>query len=396
MSRALERLREFFSGRNVTIGTAGLAALVSANAVQAAPAGLSAAISAAALLPGAAASASTAIAATKIIAMTTLQKITIAAAFVALAGTGIYEARQASQMREQNQVLQQQQAPLAAQIQKLQRERDDATNRLAALTEQLASARKNPSEVLKLRGEVGTLQQEKIIAGGKSALSKITANPETRKALRDQEKLGMASIYSDLAKNLKLTPEQTAQFNDLLTDHIMDGIDLITQALHDNRTRAEIDKLFASQQAALHDKLQTILGPDGLAQYLDYTQNLGSSLTVSQFGGNLTGDQQAVADKKSKLLQAMQEATQSALTSASLPADYQLVPTLHLANIASEDEATQSLQLLDNIYGQVADRATNFLDLGELAKFQEFRANAIKNNQATLLMNRKLMAPISQ
>ena len=40
VSRAVERLREFFSKRNVTIGASGLAVLISANAVQAAPIGL--------------------------------------------------------------------------------------------------------------------------------------------------------------------------------------------------------------------------------------------------------------------------------------------------------------------------------------------------------------------
>src|SRR5664280_1834630 len=40
VSRAVEQLREFFSKRKVTIGTSGLAVLISANAVHAAPAGL--------------------------------------------------------------------------------------------------------------------------------------------------------------------------------------------------------------------------------------------------------------------------------------------------------------------------------------------------------------------
>src|ERR1017187_2374728 len=42
VSRAVERLREFFSKRKVTIGASGLAVLISANAVQAAPIGLAA------------------------------------------------------------------------------------------------------------------------------------------------------------------------------------------------------------------------------------------------------------------------------------------------------------------------------------------------------------------
>ncbi len=159
VSRAVERLREFFSKRNVTVGASGLAILISANAVQSAPVGLALTICTA-TLAGTAISASTIIAATKTIAMTTLQKTIITAVLTAVAGTGIFEAHQASQLREQNQMLQQQQAPLAEQIQQLQRERNDATNRLASLLAENQHLKENPNqnELLKLRGEVTRLQ----------------------------------------------------------------------------------------------------------------------------------------------------------------------------------------------------------------------------------------------
>ncbi len=154
VSRAVERLRELFSKRNVTIGVSGLAAVITANAVQAAPAGLAITISAAALA-GTAASTSTVIAATKTIAMTTLQKSFVAAALTASVGTGVFEAHQASQLREQNQTLQQQQAPLAEQIMQLQNERGKATNTIAWLKQELAKNEKNNAELLRLRGELG-------------------------------------------------------------------------------------------------------------------------------------------------------------------------------------------------------------------------------------------------
>ena len=50
VSRAVERLREFFAKRGVTVGAGGLVVVISANAVQAAPVGLAAAISSAAVL----------------------------------------------------------------------------------------------------------------------------------------------------------------------------------------------------------------------------------------------------------------------------------------------------------------------------------------------------------
>jgi uncharacterized protein (TIGR03435 family) len=59
VSRAVERLREFFSKRSVTIGASGLAVLISANAVQSAPIGLAKVVATVAVAKGAAAGGST-------------------------------------------------------------------------------------------------------------------------------------------------------------------------------------------------------------------------------------------------------------------------------------------------------------------------------------------------
>src|SRR5437667_1897230 len=158
VSRAVERLREFFAKRGVTVGASGLVVVISANAVQAAPAGLAVTISIAAALAGTTIATTATATATKAIAMTTLQKTLITSTVVAAVSTGVYEAHRASQLQEQNQAFQQRQAPLVEQLGLLQRERDDATNRLASLVDELAKTKNNNIELLKLRGEVARLR----------------------------------------------------------------------------------------------------------------------------------------------------------------------------------------------------------------------------------------------
>jgi hypothetical protein len=63
--------------------------------------------------------------------MTTLQKAVVTATITVLAGAGLYEARQVARLREQLQTILQQQTPLNQQIARLQRERDNALQRLA-------------------------------------------------------------------------------------------------------------------------------------------------------------------------------------------------------------------------------------------------------------------------
>jgi preprotein translocase subunit SecD len=160
VSRAVERLREFFSKRNVAVGASGLAILISANAAQSAPIGLAAAISTAAVLAGTTVSTSTVVAATKIIAMTTLQKTIIGLTLAATVGTGIYEAHQASRLREQNQTLQQQQAPLAKQIAQLKSDNESLSNRVAQVNRMPSMSSDRLRELLKLRGQAGLLQRQ--------------------------------------------------------------------------------------------------------------------------------------------------------------------------------------------------------------------------------------------
>jgi hypothetical protein len=213
VSRAVERLREFFSKRNVTVGAGGLAVLISANAVQSAPVGLAVTISASAVFTGATIHTSTLIAATKTIAMTTLQKTLITATIAVAVGTGIYEARQASQLRDQVQTLQQQQVPLAGQIQQLQHEHDNTTNQLGTLlaeNEQLKS-NSNENELLKLRGQTGVLQQQVNTTQSRSDADKATRSNFVNFAMsQDKEQMTNSTLkrLAGMKAKLGITPDQ--------------------------------------------------------------------------------------------------------------------------------------------------------------------------------------------
>jgi len=184
VTRAVERLRDFFSKRNVTVGTSGLGVLISANAVQAAPTGLAAAISAAALITGTAFSSATLIAATKTIFMTTLQKTLVTVTVAVLAGAGIYEARQAAQLREQNQTLERAQAPLAAQIAQLKSDNENLSHRVAQANGSPTLSSERLRELLRLRGEVGVLRRqqhelEQAAAAAQSRTSVLAGRPRS-------------------------------------------------------------------------------------------------------------------------------------------------------------------------------------------------------------------------
>ena len=395
VSRAVDQLREHFSKRNMAIGSGALGVLLAANAVQAAPAGLAATISTAALTGAVGTTA--AVIAAKTIVMTTMQKILIGATAAVLAGAGIYEASQAAKLRSQNEALQKQQTADATQIQQLQSEANDNSNRLAALQGKLMAASKPDStEMLKLRGEVGTLRAQNRAVGEKSALSKITSDPQTKNMIREQQKYGMKAIYGDYAKKLNLSPDMTEKFNDMMADNVMENIDRITQVLHDGTSPADIDKIFADANTELEGKVQAMLGDDALAQFKDYSQNILSTLGTTQFEGELTGDADQKTQKKAELQQALQQAMTQVIQQNGLPANFQFVPSLNFANFTSEATLNQNLNLLDTVFADAATTSSSFLSPAEQASFQTFRTNALTNNRMLIEMNQKLMAPLSQ
>jgi hypothetical protein len=159
VSRALEKLHSELVRRGVTTPVVALSTALSANAVQIAPTGLAATLSTGAL-SGATAVSATFVMTTKAIAMTTIQKAVIAAALAVGAGTGVYEASQASRLRAEAQALQRQQAPLSEQVHRLQVEAEEAKSRLAALQAESTESNPNAAELLKLRGEVARLRQQ--------------------------------------------------------------------------------------------------------------------------------------------------------------------------------------------------------------------------------------------
>ena len=91
--------------------------------------------------------------------MPALQKIILAGTVAVLATAGIYEAVQASRLRGEKQTLQQQQAPLAAEVRQLRSDLQDATNRLATLREENERLDRDTRELLKLRSSIAGLLQ---------------------------------------------------------------------------------------------------------------------------------------------------------------------------------------------------------------------------------------------
>jgi RNA polymerase sigma factor (sigma-70 family) len=189
VSRALDKLRENLGRMGITTTAAALSVVLCANAVQAAPLGLSATISGAAV-------ASALIAVSTITTQTTMSWFSaklittvVAAAVVSSTGTYLIQQGKINGLRGENQHLVSQEASLAS-------ERDAALARRAATEKELQRFEKERTELLRLRGEVGLLRKQS------NDLAKLTAeNREMRGRLNTGRKVEAAPAPEVAAEN---------------------------------------------------------------------------------------------------------------------------------------------------------------------------------------------------
>jgi RNA polymerase sigma factor (sigma-70 family) len=397
VNRALEKLQAILKRRGITLSTGALAAALSAGAVNAAPVGLAGSIAATAAVTAAAGGGTTLM----LLHVMNITKTQIAIVGVIALGLGaplIMQTRVKARLENENENLKHQ----AAQVQALTVENQRLSNQLAKATVATRpAAETDKNELLKLRGEVGSLRRttEDAVASAKaksdppSVMSGLTQNPEMAKMIRDQQKMALSMVYKTFAEKTKLPKETSDRLNDMLADHVMTNINHITAMLKEGKTAADMEKVFTAQETELNLDLEKLLGPDQFAKYQDYNQNLLSFLTAEQFKGMLEGDNKVKEERSRELLKAMQEESAKALAAAGLPATYQTVPTLNFRNIALEESGEKNIKLMDSIYENVVNRLGSTWDAKEIEKLNEFRNIAVRNNRLALTVNRKIMAP---
>ena len=288
VERALDKLREKLARRCIATTAAALAAMVSANAVQAAPAGFVATLSATAIA-GSAVHASAVIAATKTLAMTTLQKTVIAAALTVALGTGIYAVHHSAQLNSRIQTLQQEEASMATQIQQLEQERRQSSNQLASLSKENArlNSGKTATDLRKLRGEVGALRRQASTNEAKTrepsgGMAKMLSDPAMKEYMRKAMSDKMKSLYGDLITELKLTPEQTDQFLELLSGAATKTLAKLTAASTGSPNQSDAG---ASQDMGV--QLRALLGDAGCARFQEYSEEMPARATLTLLNGQL-------------------------------------------------------------------------------------------------------------
>jgi hypothetical protein len=367
VNRAVERLREFFAKRGVTVGASGLVLLISANAVQAAPVGLVVTISTAtAAFTGTTVAVSATATATKTMVMTTLQKTIIAATIAVALSAGIYQGRQVSHLTEQNQSIQRRQTQLAGLVQELQRAHDTATNRLAVLSEENAQLKSGQqlTELLKLRGQVGLLRKSlSSVTNPPSTISILLNDPVFKEIVHQKQLEDIKERYDTLFEELKLTPEQIEKFTELHGELWMKGSELGSNADDEAAQQAVI-----KAKEELEKQLKSMLGEAGYARYDEFNDEIPARAAISQLEDEL--EEHSLTDEQSARLLAIVKAEPREAT-------HGMAGELDKAFFGSQEDVDEHFRKVVASHQRILEQAASFLTPEQLTTLSTVQSNSV-------------------
>jgi len=212
------------------------------------------------------------------------------------------------------------------------------------------------------------------------SMAAMFKDPKMREMMKSQQKAFMGPIvdkqYTDLFKQLNMTPEQAATFKDLIQKKMLAGADAGFSMLDDSldaSQRADLAKQVKSQTDDFDNQIKDFLGDANYQSFQSYEKTVPDRMSVGQFNDQFAGTPNALSgDQQNQLVQAMSDARNN----------FQWTSGLNQQNPgANGDMAT--LLAADNIDRFVAERtqfddqflarAQQILSPAQLAAFKIFQ-----------------------
>jgi hypothetical protein len=212
------------------------------------------------------------------------------------------------------------------------------------------------------------------------AVAGMFKDPKMREMMKAQQKAVLGPViekqYSDLFKQLNLTPEQAAAFKDLVGKKMLAGTDVGLSMLDDSvdaSQRADMVKQVKEQTDELDNQIKQFLGDDNYKAYQSYEKTVPDRMAVSQFNDQFAGTENALTpSQQQQMIQELSEARSgfnwtSGLNQQNAAANGDISAMLTPENI---DKFAAEREQFDQ---QFLARAQKFLTPAQIAAYQDFQ-----------------------
>lgn len=278
-------------------------------------------------------------------------------------------------------------------VKELEKERMKLIGELRAAEFELNSVRMAAAAAQSTKAQAATISGSARMQGpkteGAGAMGKMFGNmlkdPEMRKAMEQQQRMGMEMMYGSLVKRLQLTPEQEKKFKDMLLAQQMENMEQAGAMFEGTaEDRARVAQDLAEKKKKNDEQVKELLGEDNFAQYQDYNQTIGERMMLEQFGRSV----EATPEQTEQLLAIMHEEKKNVQINLGNPTPD---PTQDWQAVLASDEATARIfAQQQEVNARVMERAAQVLTPEQMQKFGPVLKNQLEMQQAGLKMARQM------
>jgi hypothetical protein len=269
---------------------------------------------------------------------------------------------------------------LTGQMHQLQRERDETTSRLAAITEENAQLQSSttPAELLRLRNQIAVLRHDlaatqalgRLSPGG--LLSRLEQDPALKSAMRQTLQQQAQSCYGDLFKELKLTPEQTDKVVQLIANVELKRDDSLYALGQGTVSPEKVAQVSETSLVDLWEQLEPLLGEQGLARLKEFRGELPGQATVTQLNGRL-GANQLSDDQCSRLVQILK----AEALDMGLGLGFGMAGMMDTALLGTQDDIENRVMRMTESDQHILQQAGSFLTPEQLSALTMVLSNGI-------------------
>lgn len=284
-----------------------------------------------------------------------------------------------------------------ARVRELEQERQKLTGELRAAEYELNSARMSSAGALQMTntasaetvGSAEGAQPQRPDGEGGGAMGKMLGNmlkdPEMRKAMEQQQRMGMDMIYGGLVKQLQLSPEQEKKFKEMLLAQQMENLSQAGAMFDgDGTDRAKVAQDLAAKRAENEEQIKELLGEEKFAEYQDYNQTMGERMMLEQFARST----EISPEQNDQLLSIIREEKKNVQINLGNNGidpsqDWQAV-------LASEDATQKMFAEQEEVNQRVLERAAQVLTADQLQKFAPVLKSQLEMQKAGMKMAQQM------
>jgi len=321
----------------------------------------------------------------------------LAVAAATLIAVCIVQARKAASQKAELAAVKTELAAKAVQAEDAEAAQDQAERqqrRLARKTDEMAAElRTRPAALTNATraaaGMPGAAAEDSKAGSGKGAmgkaLSQMMQDPETRKMIREQQRIMLDQLYAPLVKRMGLSADEANQLKEMLTDNMMNMADKAAGLLGGTGTgnQAGAAGSLAAEQKSFDEQVKAFLGDSRYEQYQQYQETLAQRMQLNAWKLQGGSDYTLSDSQTEELLNIMREEQKKGVESSGLAVgDVDKDPS-KLQAILSGGKADQLIQMLEAANQRIYERAQSILSPDQLAGLAQFQTNQLRLTRAS-------------